>query len=360
MAAQHRVFSLTNLNTKQGITLQRRRRKQSAKIDRNIDEDVLMASAIGDVAWLQQSLYDTRKAYSVSKEHGLAPVHLAAQNGQLECLKAMIEKYKVDVNFQSASGWRPLHLAIKKSTKKRGLRCVKYLLENGADPSLPTNAGITPVHQAASDGHVKCLQELIKYGAKIDAIDANGHTPMFIARVWGHRACARILANQQWYLDKQRYLIDKLEEEQETKRVEEEMHKLSLTRIAQGKHEGQLAFQQWLGNKGIPDIATMYGPIPHEERKAVDEMRESQSLRPSPTPLVVETAKVVRSKAEFESFAGSPLFASKKSIERDHDSDKKLDLIPLESISASKLRKGQRTEGLGRNRSRMVKNASPT
>ena len=69
MAAQHRVFSLTNLNTKQGITLQRRRRKQSAKIDRNIDEDVLMASAIGDVAWLQQSLYDTRKAYSVSKEH---------------------------------------------------------------------------------------------------------------------------------------------------------------------------------------------------------------------------------------------------------------------------------------------------
>ena len=28
-----------------------------------------MASAIGDVTWLQQSLYDTRKAYSVSKEH---------------------------------------------------------------------------------------------------------------------------------------------------------------------------------------------------------------------------------------------------------------------------------------------------
>ena len=28
-----------------------------------------MASAIGDVTWLQQSLYDTRKAYSVSIEH---------------------------------------------------------------------------------------------------------------------------------------------------------------------------------------------------------------------------------------------------------------------------------------------------
>ena len=28
-----------------------------------------MASAIGDVTWPQQSLYDTRKVYSVSKEH---------------------------------------------------------------------------------------------------------------------------------------------------------------------------------------------------------------------------------------------------------------------------------------------------
>lgn len=66
---------------------------------------------------------------------GLAPIHLAAQNGQLECLKVMIERYKVNVNFESASGWTPLHLAINKSTKKRGLRCVRYLLGIGADPS---------------------------------------------------------------------------------------------------------------------------------------------------------------------------------------------------------------------------------
>ena len=38
-------------------------------MERNIDEDALMASAIGDVTWPQQSLYDTRKVYSVSKEH---------------------------------------------------------------------------------------------------------------------------------------------------------------------------------------------------------------------------------------------------------------------------------------------------
>ncbi|XP_015771149.1 PREDICTED: ankyrin-1-like isoform X2 [Acropora digitifera] len=289
---------------------------------------------------------------------GLAPIHLAAQNGQLECLRTMIEKYKVDVNFQSASGWTPLHLAINKSTKKSGVKCVKFLLENGADPSMQTNTGITPVHQAASEGHVKCLQELIKWGAKIDTIDINGHTPIFIARVCAHRVCARMLANQLWYLNKQRYLVDRLEKEQQTKRLEEERHKLSLIRIAEGKNESKLAFEQWLGKKGIPDIVTMYGPIPSEERKGVSEVRSSQSVRPSPIPIVAETAIVVRSKTEFESFEASPTFASRKSLEYDHDNDKKLDLIPLERISASKLRKGQRTEGLRRNMPRITKNSS--
>lgn len=285
---------------------------------------------------------------------------MAAQNGQLECLKVMIENYKIGVNFQSTSGWTPLHLAINKSTKKRGLRCVRYLLEKGADPSMPTNAGITPAHQAASEGHVKCLKELIKCGAKIDAVDGNGHTPLSIARVWGHRECARILANHQWYLDKEQYLKERLHQEQQTKQLEEEMHKLSLIQKAEGQLESQLAFQQWLKEKGIPDIATMYGPIPTEDRKVVEEIRASQSLRPTPSPLVAESSIVVRSKTEYASFEGAPAFASRRSIEHnDHDSDKRLELIPLERISASKLRKGQRTEGLQPNRSRIVKNSSP-
>lgn len=69
MAVHHRGHSLTDLRSKPSETVQRRRRRQSIKIQRNIDDDVVMASTIGDVTWLQQSLYDTRQAYSVSKEH---------------------------------------------------------------------------------------------------------------------------------------------------------------------------------------------------------------------------------------------------------------------------------------------------
>ena len=224
----------------------------------------------------------------------------------------------------------------------------------------PTHAGITPVHQAASEGHVKCLQELIKSGAAIDTVDGNGHTPLSIARVWGHRECARILANQQWYLDKQKELTERLQKEQESKQLEEEMQKLSLIRMAEGRHESQLAFKRWMAEKHFPDIPTMYGPVPSEEREAAEEIRASQSLRPTPTPLVAESSFVVRSNTEYESFDGVPAFASRRSTDYyDHDSDKKLELIPLERISASKRRKGQRTEGLRPNRSRIKKNPSP-
>ena len=219
----------------------------------------------------------------------------------------------------------------------------------------PTHSGITPVHQAASEGHVKCLQELIKCGAIINSVDGNGHTPMSLARVWGHRECARILANQQWYLDKQQYLNERLQKEQEAKQLEEEMQRLSLIRLAEGKHESQLAFKRWLAERGIPDLATMYGPIPTEERKAVEQIRATQSLRPTPVPMM-ESSVVVRSRTEYGSFDGAPLFSSKGPVEHhDGDFDRKLELIPLERISASKRRKGQRTEGLRPNRSRVTK-----
>lgn len=222
----------------------------------------------------------------------------------------------------------------------------------------PTHSGITPVHQAASEGHVKCLQELIKCGAIINAVDGNGHTPMALARVWGHRECVRILANQQWYLDKQQHLNERLQKEQESKQLEEEMQKLSLIRLAEGKHESQLAFKRWLAARGIPDVATMYGPIPTAERKAVEQIRATQSLRPTPVPMT-ESSIVVRSKTEYDSFDGAPLFASKGPAEHhDSDFDRKLELIPLERISASKRRKGQRTEGLRPNRSRAAKTLS--
>ena len=53
--------------------------------------------------------------------------------------------------------------------------------------------GITPLHQAASEGHVQCLKMLIDQGAKIDGQDCRGHTPLDLAKLWGHRKCSRYI-----------------------------------------------------------------------------------------------------------------------------------------------------------------------
>ena len=51
--------------------------------------------------------------------------------------------------------------------------------------------GITPVHQAASEGHVQCLKLLLEVGANIDGRDCRGNTPLDLAKLWAHRKCAR-------------------------------------------------------------------------------------------------------------------------------------------------------------------------
>ena len=57
--------------------------------------------------------------------------------------------------------------------------------------------GITPVHQAASEGHVQCLKVLIDVGASIDLRDCRGNTPLDLAKLWAHRKCARYVKSIQ-------------------------------------------------------------------------------------------------------------------------------------------------------------------
>lgn len=64
---------------------------------------------------------------------GLSAIHLAALNGQLDSLKILVDKFKIDVNLSSDKGWTPLLLSINCVSEKKALKCLSYLLESGAD-----------------------------------------------------------------------------------------------------------------------------------------------------------------------------------------------------------------------------------
>jgi ankyrin repeat protein len=44
---------------------------------------------------------------------------------------------------------------------------------------------------AASEGQIDCLKILLDLRADITVTDKRGQTPLDLARVWGHRKCAK-------------------------------------------------------------------------------------------------------------------------------------------------------------------------
>ncbi|XP_003723312.2 ankyrin repeat domain-containing protein 53 [Strongylocentrotus purpuratus] len=214
--------------------------------------DEFMAAAIGDTAWLRQTLKEGKNPANFDK-NGLSAIHLAALHGRMECLKLLVEKYHVSVNLASSTGWRPIHLCINSRTGKRALECLQYLLDAGADPSAPNEDLMTPTHQAAIEGSVKCMAALLAGGGDISTPDCNGHLPLDYAKIWGHRKCARILASETWKREKEAELT-KVTELQQLKNLKdavdgwEEQDQQAYKNI-----QSEASFSEWMDKKGISD-----------------------------------------------------------------------------------------------------------
>lgn len=256
-----------------------RRRRTRIGNDKKIQDDEFMAAAIGDVEWLRQSLRDQnlQKGEINYDKNGLTALHLAAIHGRLECLKLLIEKYKFDINLASSTGWRAIHLCISNQTGKRAIQCLQYLLDRKADASIGNADGITPLHQAASEGHVQCLKMLIDHGAKIDGEDCRKHTPLDLAKLWGHRKCARIIAAEMWqqgkdHVAKEMQQLRKLKMQQVLREMElEEEYK------AQHEYYSDEAFKQWLEKQGFnKDMPT--GPKPDKVKKEKEPKENREPL----------------------------------------------------------------------------------
>ncbi|XP_052227196.1 ankyrin repeat domain-containing protein 53-like isoform X2 [Dreissena polymorpha] len=225
-----------------------------------------------------------------SCDKGLTALHLSAIHGRLECLKLLIEKYKFDINLASSTGWRAIHLCISNQTGKRAITCLQYLLDKKADASIGNDDGITPLHQAASEGHVQCLKMLIDVGAKIDGQDCRGHTPLDLAKLWGHRKCARIIAAEMWQqgkdnVAKEMVQLRKLKMQQVLREME-----LEAEFRAEHEHYSDEAFKQWLAKRGYdPNMPT--GPKPKEKEKE----KAAKTTEKAPTESLAKANSIAQS-----------------------------------------------------------------
>src|SRR5690242_14857478 len=70
---------------------------------------------------------------------------------------------------------------------------IKILLQHGARLDAADEKGRSPLHNAAQRGHVAAVELLVTHGAQVTAQDAHGHPPLHSAACKGHVAVVQLL-----------------------------------------------------------------------------------------------------------------------------------------------------------------------
>jgi ankyrin repeat protein len=116
-------------------------------------------------------------------EHGRTPLMRAAESGQIDEMKKLIEN-GADVNLGNKAQKTALTSAIQSGQTE----AVNYLLKNNADITLKDNEGSTALMCAAENGNEEAMDKLIEKGANVDVQDKDGKTALMCAAENGNEA----------------------------------------------------------------------------------------------------------------------------------------------------------------------------
>ena len=126
---------------------------------------------------------------------GSSALNGAASSGDIECVRLLLEN-GADANLGSERGGFPLVSAISHNMDYIESDIISaiihLLLENGADTSLSDTFGTALAH-AAAGGEEKCLKLLVDAGADVNAPGFKGMTPLLWAAKNGQTGTTRLL-----------------------------------------------------------------------------------------------------------------------------------------------------------------------
>ncbi len=117
---------------------------------------------------------------------GVPALMLAVRVPSLQVAQLLVAHPKIKVEVRNDKDENILMLAALKGH----LGLVQKLVEMDADVNKP---GWTPLHYAASGGHVAVIAHLLEHSAYIDAESPNGTTPLMMAAMYGSPEAVKAL-----------------------------------------------------------------------------------------------------------------------------------------------------------------------
>jgi len=148
-------------------------------------DDWWVALANDRVADIQQWLaYGTGP--NVATDRGTPAIMQAVREGAWKSFDVLLEHPELDLRVTNATDETPLmYLAIVGDTARAA-----RMIERGA---AVNRLGWTPLHYAASKGHVQTLQLLLAHGAIVNAPAPDGTSPLMMAAYGGSTATVQVL-----------------------------------------------------------------------------------------------------------------------------------------------------------------------
>jgi hypothetical protein len=122
---------------------------------------------------------------------GLAPLHWSLASEDLQAMQHLI-KLGADPNVRSIEGATPMMNAVQSNK----VHCLNLLIASGADVNARDNRGFTSLHRAAEMGHAEIVEILLNNNAEPN-IEAEGHTPLSLAKGRGEKRIVSLLEGHQ-------------------------------------------------------------------------------------------------------------------------------------------------------------------
>jgi uncharacterized protein len=120
---------------------------------------------------------------------GLSGLYLAVREPSPKVAEVLVDWAKTNVEIRTDHDESALMMACLKGQ----LELAKKLIARGADVNKP---GWTPLHYAATNGHLDIMEVLFANNAYIDAESPNGTTPLMMAAQYGTADAVRRLLEE--------------------------------------------------------------------------------------------------------------------------------------------------------------------